>query len=210
LIGQDQLPVGKDIYDLPPSAPLSAIQLRTWIQSVNLALTVTPPVKPFAQYDWPLNLGPRQPIQVFTGSYNKNLIGQDKLPAGKIITQLPDQQRLAAFTWINTVNLALSVKPFAQYDWPNPKSPIFVTPTWIQGFSQFRQPPAARTIPFNQFDWPLPIRPTPVPISFSIGPRPPEPVPPPSLPNIEAPLVRDFWDRDEWGNIIKGYCVRGT
>src|SRR5262249_50695322 len=46
LIGQDKLPPGADITDLPPRDYERAIQLRTWIQALNLALTQAPPTIP--------------------------------------------------------------------------------------------------------------------------------------------------------------------
>ena len=156
LIGKDRLPVGAEITALPPQPPLSAIQLRTWLQTVNLALVTTPPVKPFNQQDWPINFGPRQPVQVFTASYNRNLIGRDQLPVGEINTALPAQQRQAAITWINAVNLVLAAAaalPFNQTAWPlnlGPRQPDrsygYVFPRVLIGRDR---------LPFRQMDWPL-------------------------------------------------------
>jgi hypothetical protein len=156
LIGKDQLPVGKDAYDLPPQPPLSAVQLRTWIHNAALALITTPPVKPFAQYDWPLNTGPKQPTQIFVASYNKNLIGQDRLPVGAITTGLPAQQRLAAQTWINAVNLALTsvqVLPFNQNNWPLNLGPRQVDRSY--GYVFPKTLVGQDRLPFRQMDWPL-------------------------------------------------------
>ena len=87
---------------------------QTWIQTVNLALTVAPVQLPFNQSDWPLSSGPRQPAQSFTGSYNLNLIGKDQLPNGEIVTDLAPRGPLTPvqlYTWVQTVNLALIAPP---------------------------------------------------------------------------------------------------
>lgn len=241
-----------DLTALPPQPPLSAIQLRTWIQAVNVALVAGP--VPFRQTDWPINIGPRQPAQTFTGSYNLNLIGKDKLPTGEVVTdlttkpypepatrtwtqsfnpnlrgqdQLPtgDQSyeltpkeyarsiQLRTYTWSYNLNLIGKDKlPVGENSYDlSPRGPAPLFQTWLQGFSQFRQ---AIIVPFphNQYDWPVPIgawdqrdRTTQF-RSQLLPPTPPAPV----IPNTISPIVRDFWDMDEWGNVIKGYCVRGT
>lgn len=155
LIGQDQLPTGAKITDLTPQAPLSAIQLRTWIQAVNLALVAAASAKPFAQYDWPINTGPRQPTQVFTASYNRNLIGKDRLPFRQQDWPVPTPRPRAPdlTTWIDRAKSYLQ-RPHSQRDWPLP---------------QRRQQPALSftnsynlnligkdRLPNRQQDWPLP------------------------------------------------------
>jgi hypothetical protein len=156
LIGQDRLPTGARLTDLPPQPALSAVQLRTWIQQTNQALSAFVPPLPFNTYEWLINPGHRQPVQVFTASYNRNLIGQDRLPVGAITTGLPTQQRLAAQTWINTVSLVLTapaVLPFNQNNWPlnlGPRQPDrsygYVFPKVLIGKDR---------LPFRQMDWPL-------------------------------------------------------
>ena len=89
LIGQDKLPVGEIVTDRP--ALLAPMTLQTWINSVNLALTTVIPPSPFNQFSWPLNPGAPQPVQTFTAFYNPNLVGQDRMPSGKFITDLPPQ-----------------------------------------------------------------------------------------------------------------------
>ena len=148
LIGQDQLPAGKDVIDLPPQPPLSAIQLRTWINTTSLALLAGPQVRPFWQSDWPINIGPRQPIQAFTASYNRNLVGKDQLPNGEIAVDLPPQLTPSLLrSWINTVNLALlpaPTRPAGKAVTDRVVLPTYVFNTWISSVNltlNFAPPP---------------------------------------------------------------------
>jgi len=107
LIGQDQLPFRQQDWPLTPvpqraaewiqqtALVLTAVQrpfvqsdwplpqvpqgaIQTWINTIGLALTA----KPFNQQDWP-NPTPfaRDPtLSTIAASYNRNLIGQDRLP----------------------------------------------------------------------------------------------------------------------------------
>lgn len=158
LIGQDRLPAGAISVALPPQPALSAIQLKTWIQLVNLALVTTPPLVPHNQFDWPINPGPRQPTSLFTAAYNKNLVGQDKLPAGKSLTDLsPRAYTRAVQTWISSVNLALTTTtiPFNQFDWPlsaghSARQPLQILVDTLNLNLLVQQP-----VPFRQQDWPI-------------------------------------------------------
>lgn len=163
LIGQDQLPSGARSTDLP--VQLTPAILQTWINQTNLALSLI--AEPFAQTDWPLTPGPRQPAQSFTASYNLNLIGQDRLPSGEQTTDLPPRAPLSSIqlgTWITSVNLALlaGVLPSRQMDWPLQSDPFRAGARraidgWIPGINpNLFPPPTAPTLPFNQKDWPLP------------------------------------------------------
>lgn len=93
LVGKDQFPTGDQVYDLSPKAPIGAIELRTWINQVNLALKF-PPVTPGMPrpFDWTGDpIGPE---------YGANLR-----------------------SWVNGLNLSLlfpATKPFAQTDWQLP------------------------------------------------------------------------------------------
>ena len=156
LIGKDKLPNGAEVTELPPQPVLSASQLRTWIQSVNVALISVPPLRPFNQYDWPINTGPQQSVQVFTASYNRNLIGKDQLPAGEAITDLPATQRLALQTWISAVNLALTktvALPFNQTDWPLPVISPVAAKTFTGSYNLNLI--GKDKLPFRQHDWPI-------------------------------------------------------
>jgi hypothetical protein len=76
LIGQDQLPNRQSDWPLTPAAQRAA-DLATWINRVQWQL-----FKPFAQLDWP-NPTPfaRDPtLATIAASYNRNLVGQDRLP----------------------------------------------------------------------------------------------------------------------------------
>jgi len=159
LIGKDQLPVGEVVTDIPPQPALSSIQLRTWIQALNLALTVAPIQRPFNQYDWPVNPGPRQPIQVFTSFYNRNLIGKDKLPFRQQDWPLPrDPRRLS--DWILATNpnrfRPTPPIPFNQYQWPLPR-------TWTPGFEQRYSFAFQGSNIYYPFTNPIPPPPTPTP-----------------------------------------------
>lgn len=105
LIGQDQLPFRQLDWPTTP-VPQRAIDLNTWIDRVRLLLAVPlrqldwpnpiqpptqvqtwlntfiPPsaISPFKQLDWPLTLVAAQPDRGFATSFNRNLVGQDKLP----------------------------------------------------------------------------------------------------------------------------------
>jgi hypothetical protein len=89
----------------PPRAPL---RLDYDIPPNLIVKFVTPPT-PFSQDDWPINLGPVQPLRSWTWSYNLNLIGQDKLPTGEQVTDLPPRAypEPATRTWSWTYNLNL-------------------------------------------------------------------------------------------------------
>jgi hypothetical protein len=156
LIGQDQFPSRQ--FDWPnPQTPQQAIQ--TWINQTNLLLT-TAPTKPFTQTDWPLPPAPQQAALGWAWSYNLNLIGQDRMLTGAQITDLPprDFARLLQ-TWIQSVSLALTAKPFAQYDWPNP-TPFARDPTLAAWLGRYILELIGQDqLPFRQGDWPNPTLP---------------------------------------------------
>jgi len=82
LIGQDQLPVGDRITTLPPRGHIHPNSIRTWVQTVNLALVTEAAALPHNQYNWPNPQQIRQSTRSWTAFYNRNLIGQDQLPIG--------------------------------------------------------------------------------------------------------------------------------
>lgn len=161
LIGQDFLPVGTDYTDRPFVAPTDG---KTWIQSVNLALNVAP-ATPFNQEDWPTPRGPEQPIRSLTVSYNLNLIGQDRLPVGTEITDLPPQPAQQP----TPILVASYNKNLIGQDQFPPGAEITDLPprdaqraielrTWIYNTSLALQAgPVVR--PFAQTDWPIPRAP---------------------------------------------------
>jgi hypothetical protein len=181
LVGQDAFPPGKIVTDLPPRAYEYPTNLRSWIQTFNLALNVVQTPLPFNQYDWPLPQQWKQPAQSWVWYFNLNLIGQDQFPPGQRIYDLspcgyiyPNDLR----TWINRLNLALVVppgaRPFNQFDWPLPK---------------IAAQPDRFAVNANQFlilNWRLPD-------DAGSGP---------------LRVIRDPWDRDEWGNFVPGSGIR--
>jgi hypothetical protein len=152
LIGQDQLPNRQQDWPLTPAQGRSA-DLSTWINRVQWQL-----FKPFAQTDWP-NPTPfaRDPtLTTIAASYNKNLIGQDRLPNrqqdwplsdGHRLAQIPLQVMVAGnpFYLIPPVAGPLGVL-FNNYDWPLPRGypPIDQSTTFRD---YFLQPPPVSALP---------------------------------------------------------------
>jgi hypothetical protein len=154
LIGQDRLPVGEQVSELPPRD--FARLFQTWISSVNAALVVTPPVldilKP--QRDWPIPRGAEPDWRrSWEFSYNRNLIGQDQLPFRQQdwpLTRAVDR----AGEWIQQTALVLTAAPtfiIRQSDWPVPQQPAQAVQTWINTIAL-----ALIAKPFSQTDWPNP------------------------------------------------------
>lgn len=84
LIGKDQLPTGKQTYDLPlAQVPDTFSRWRTWTGSYNLNL-IGKDKLPAGQQSWELPASqvydPFARWRSWTGSYNQNLIGKDVLP----------------------------------------------------------------------------------------------------------------------------------
>jgi len=115
LIGQDQLPVGDHTTTLPPRGHIHPNSIRTWIQTVNLALVTEASALPRNQYDWPNPQQVRQPIRSWTAFYNRNLIGQDQLPTGDHLYTLPSRGHTHPSdlrTWVGrTIRLLASTQP---------------------------------------------------------------------------------------------------
>jgi hypothetical protein len=140
-------------YDWPTPRDY-ARQVQTWINTVPLALVA----KPFAQTDWP-NPTPlaRDPtLATIAASYNKNLIGQDRLPnrqqdwplsVGHALAQIP-LQIMVQGKWFNLVPPVPGPVGvlFNNYDWPVPIGypPIFQS---ITNRDNFLQPPPVSALP---------------------------------------------------------------
>jgi hypothetical protein len=109
LIGKDALPVGEQRFDLTPFGYIHPTQLRTWIDTVHLALSTPPAPRPFRQIDWPLPRAPRQPAFSYTWNYNLNLISKDLLPTGEQVFELTprDYSRPHIYLWTWRYNLNL-------------------------------------------------------------------------------------------------------
>ena len=160
LIGKDSFPAGEQTTELVPRDFARIFQ--TWIQSVNAALVVTPPVlditKP--QRDWPVPKGPEPDWRrSWEWQYNKNLIGQDQLPVRQRDWPLAPAPIQAAQTWINQTSLLLTAAPtfplttFSQYDWPVPRDYQRQVQTWTNTIAL-----ALVAKPFAQTDWPNPTQ----------------------------------------------------
>lgn len=158
LVGQDALPVGARVTDLPPrDYPPPAT--RTWTFSYSLDLIGQDKFPPGARLFDLAPVGPPHPTQnrTWTWAYNQNLIGQDSFPPGARLSDLPPRDHVRLLqTWVQAVNLALiaPAAPFSQFDWPLPQ-PLtqpdrsFVATFPLTLIGQDR-------LPFRQQDWPLP------------------------------------------------------
>jgi hypothetical protein len=159
LIGKDQLPIGEQISDLPPRDYLRAQDLRTWIQSVNLALVTAPPnlYAQARQQDWPIPRGAEPDWRrSWEFSFNKNLIGQDALPFRQSDWPLTTAAARAAelATWVDHVKWWL-LTPFNQTDWPNPTQ-LFRDPTLATVARGYNLDLIGQDrLPNRQQDWPL-------------------------------------------------------
>jgi hypothetical protein len=186
LIGKDQLPIGKQSFDLPPTAQLYYSSNRTWINNVNLSLLTR--LYPFNQYDWPISGGwltqQRLPAQTWTNSYNLNLIGKDKLPFNQHDWPIPGE-------WL--FRQRLPTKDFTYGPIPRPI-------TNLPKGQQFYELPAAYAVRYRE-----PDRSYIAPYNPNLFPVPP---PIPIFVAPERPWVRDYWDCDEWGNLYPGSGIR--
>jgi hypothetical protein len=159
LVGQDHLPVRQQDWQ----NPIPVQWYRDW--SINLLQSTLFAPHPFAQLDWPVPVAPPRLDQTFTASYNKNLVGQDRLPNRQQDWPLTQSATAAVIqTWIQSVNLALLAPPVVgplgvlsnQYDWP-------LTPPAPQPdrgvFVSFNKNLIGQDrLPSRQTDWPLPNR----------------------------------------------------
>jgi hypothetical protein len=187
LIGQDQLPIRQQDW----ANPIPMQWYRDW--SINLLQSTLAVARlPFNQFDWPVAVAPPRLDQSFAASYNKNLIGQDRLPAGAIFTERPQlgpAQPDRGFTASYNRNLIGQDKlPSRQQDWPlTPSATAAVIQTWIQAvnFALLHQPPVVGPLGIlcNQYAWPLPDRgPAQPDRSFSFfNPNYYPPTPPPPV-----------------------------
>jgi hypothetical protein len=142
-------------------APPRPVWYRDW--SVNLlqsTLAAPPVVRPFNQYDWPLPRAPKRIDETWT-SWNIYAPSFMPGPAETGVFAPPPPQ---AITW--TANLLQSTlapavaKPFAQFDWPLPKSPRPIEQTW--NWNQVAMLGRDK-LPVRQQDWPLPATARPNP-----------------------------------------------
>jgi hypothetical protein len=192
MIGQDQTPTGTQRYDLAPIYPPYINQLRTWAGWYNLnlvgrdwlpvgeqvwerpTLLIPPPAltwtesfqyeleaKPFLQTDWP---NPTQPYRIEqTWAYRQvGMFGQDKLPSGEQISELPPRDARILQVWIAQTNIALLTQPpilpitISKY-FDRPQLPIPPAQDWEWTYNQNLV--GQDQLPARQSDWPNPIPP---------------------------------------------------
>jgi hypothetical protein len=128
LIGQDQMIVGEQRWELPPSqTPYELTRNFTWQWNTPLSLYFQAPGQPLVGAMWdvlpPAHFVPYRIDQTWTWSYNKNLIGQDKLPTGEQVYDRPALPVSPTFTYTYPLQPQLVVRqPFNQYDWPVPRA----------------------------------------------------------------------------------------
>jgi hypothetical protein len=161
LIGKDQLPPGKDVWDLAPSQrPYEQPQLHSWQSWYNQNL-INQDSTIVGEQVWERPTLPIPPAQTYVAWYNLNLIGQDKLPVGEQSSELPPRDFARLFqTWVNTVNLALVTAPpnldalVHHFDYPNPRG---AEPDWRRSWTAGYNLDLVGQdqLPFRQQDWPL-------------------------------------------------------
>src|SRR5215472_11921470 len=164
LIGQDQLPVGDQTYELTPIWPRYINDLRTWQWSYNQNL-IGKDRLPAGEQIYELVPAQRPPEQAqlhaWAWSYNQNLIGKDQLPIGDQISDLApaqkpaEQPQLRAWAWSYNLNLIGQDRlPVGDQVWERPTLPIPPAQTWLDlpKYSLIAKP-------FAQTDWPNPTQP---------------------------------------------------
>lgn len=183
LIGQDAVPPGKRVYDLP-AQPQYPVWLRTWTAGPQPQV----PQTPFRQTDWPNPRGPEYPISLrtFIGRVNTAAI----MPPGKILLGVMHQQPRLLQTWINN-GIRVAPMPFRQQDWPVPRGPVQPIRGWI---ATPQRTPGGTTIPVSLVEAAAAADAYSVFISRASSTRP--------------PARRDAWDRDDWGRWVPGAGIR--
>jgi hypothetical protein len=90
-----------NVFDWPLTpAPVREANLGTWIETPQLTV-------PSRQLDWPNPIRSVPPAQTWTNSYTLGLLGQDKLPTGDQLTDLPPRNFVYGYgqTWIGRFSL---------------------------------------------------------------------------------------------------------
>jgi hypothetical protein len=156
LLAAVQRPFVQSDWQLPQVAPQA---VQTWINTIGLALTA----KPFAQTDWP-NPTPfaRDPtLSTIAASYNRNLVGQDRLPnrqqdwplsSAHVLAQIPLQIMVQGkwFNLVPPVPLGLPLNASRLFDRPQlrPDSAADITwPAWR--WPQITPPPVSAVVPLR-------------------------------------------------------------
>jgi hypothetical protein len=152
------LPYRRAYFDLPIAGPQQPAQTWTWQYNLNLIGKDQLPIGAEVTELAPSQKPPEQvQLHSWAAWYNLNLIGQDELPFRQTDWPLtPAAQRgVDLATWVDRVKFWL-LKPFAQYDWPNPTQP-FRDPT-LAGIARGYNLDllGQDQLPNRQSDWPLP------------------------------------------------------
>jgi hypothetical protein len=155
LVAQDQLPLGKQIFDTPQQP--SRLE-QTWAYQYNKNL-IGQDTLPFRQQDWPLTSAAPALQRSSEWLAQTNLV-LNAAPIGATTYELPPAYKLAqaAQTFTNTISLALTglKPPIAQRDWPNPtgfaRDPTLGTITASYNLNLI----ALDALPVRQQDWPNP------------------------------------------------------
>lgn len=140
LVGQDAMTVGDKLTDRPPLAPIPPENIKSWIQSVNLAL-VTAPGVPFVETDWPLPGRAVAPERSFSQTFPPVLVGQDQLPTGKQVTDLPPRgisaTDLRSWIWYTALTLSSPAQPIGiEVTELPPRAPQQPAQSFTQSFPQ--------------------------------------------------------------------------
>ena len=142
LIGQDKLPTGKAIFELPPRDYLRLQDLRTWLQGTT-ALTLAPPpvVRPIVQSDWPLPQTPARLDQFWSETFQQTPPPADTTHILRgIWRSLPDQpplplQQQSAFPNYLVLQPTVVTYIIRQSDWPVPRAPQLGAFTWTWSYN---------------------------------------------------------------------------
>ena len=99
-VGEGSVMIGLSIKELEAirSAHSRVARISSQASQVGNQLLPLPSPVVFWQTDWPNPRGHQQPDRSFYATYNKNLIGQDKLPPGARLTDLPPLGPLSNLT----------------------------------------------------------------------------------------------------------------
>jgi hypothetical protein len=161
MLGQDQMLVGEQIFDRPVPAPQRAIDLYNWVESVNLALIVTPAVLPKNQYDWPVPRAPQQGALGWTWR-QVQMLGLDQRlgPSDWPVTYGP-AQFTRDWSWNQTPMLGKDSLPVGEQVFdrttPAPQRAVDLY-NWVQSVN-LSLTLAPAVLPKNQYDWPNPRAP---------------------------------------------------
>ena len=168
LIGQDQMIVGEQRWELPPSqTPYELIRNFTWQWNTPLSLYFQAPGQPLVGAMWdvlpPAHFVPYRIDQTWTWSYNKNLIGKDAMVTGAQVTDLapsqkpPEQVQLHAWQWSYNLNLIGKDRlPTGEQVYDRPALPAPPAFTFTFQIQALLTPLGPLGLVANKYDWPIP------------------------------------------------------